>query len=288
MDTSEDDFMSMAQFSGEPIEVSQMRRLTHNDPALKETMQDYKQLYGSTRMLYNSMVSRSQDKLSASLRRATVVPGRGLNRRPSLARVVFNKRRESAVLFLEKVKTNFFDDAKNLAAGTIPQSVVLALTIGTVCGIACWLYYSILFFLLEYIWKTLPEKIVVDNWEEENFWLWIPIVSFVMFVFTGLAVVLLGEPGDLPYTISRVHHDAYIPMNHVIPMAFASCFSILAGGSLGPEAPLVAICGALGGFVSRSIFRQKYVNIVRKHTLMGMAAALAAFFGAPLGGMSSK
>merc|ERR1712048_386482 len=61
-------------------------------------------------------------------------------------------------------------------------------------------------------------------------------------------------------------------------------FSILAGGSLGPEAPLVAICGALGGFVSRRIFRQKYVNVVRKHTLMGMASALAAFFGAPLGG----
>jgi H+/Cl- antiporter ClcA len=42
--------------------------------------------------------------------------------------------------------------------------------------------------------------------------------------------------------------------------------------------------GALGGFVSRKIFRQKYVDVVRKHTLMGMAGALAAFFGAPLGG----
>jgi H+/Cl- antiporter ClcA len=73
-------------------------------------------------------------------------------------------------------------------------------------------------------------------------------------------------------------------MNHVMPMVFASVFSIVAGGSLGPEAPLVAICGALGGFISRHVFRQKYVNVVRKHTLMGMAGALAAFFGAPLGG----
>lgn len=73
-------------------------------------------------------------------------------------------------------------------------------------------------------------------------------------------------------------------MNHVFPMVFASIFSILAGGSLGPEAPLVAICGALGGFVSRRIFRQSSTNVVRKHTLMGMAGALAAFFGVPLGG----
>lgn len=44
------------------------------------------------------------------------------------------------------------------------------------------------------------------------------------------------------------------------------------------------MCGALAGFVSRTIFRQTHINIVRKHTLMGMAGALAAFFGCPLGG----
>ena len=46
----------------------------------------------------------------------------------------------------------------------------------------------------------------------------------------------------------------------------------------------MAICGALGGFISRRIFLQKHINVVRKHTLMGMGGALAAFFGVPLGG----
>ena len=64
----------------------------------------------------------------------------------------------------------------------------------------------------------------------------------------------------------------------------ASQFSIVGGGSLGPEAPLVAICAAFGGFVSRKIFGVTNRNLVRKHTLMGMAGALAAFFGCPLGG----
>jgi H+/Cl- antiporter ClcA len=36
--------------------------------------------------------------------------------------------------------------------------------------------------------------------------------------------------------------------------------------------------------VSRRIFRQQHIDVVRKHTLMGMGGALAAFFGAPLGG----
>jgi H+/Cl- antiporter ClcA len=141
-----------------------------------------------------------------------------------------------------------------------------------------------LFFFLEFIWKTLPEWFIQDQWQESNYWLWIPIASLTLCLLVGLTVVYMGEPGDLPYTISRVHHHAYIPIDHVMPMVFASMFSILAGGSLGPEAPLVAICGSIGGFVSRRIFRQKYVNVVRKHTLMGMAGALAAFFGVPLGG----
>jgi len=191
---------------------------------------------------------------------------------------------QPSTLYLRKIKNNFFSDAKSLAAGTIPQSIVLAIVIGIVCGIACYVYYSVLFFGLDYIWDVLPEEYVIPNWKPENYWLWIPLVNVLMTLCVGLTVIYMGEPGDLPYTISRVHTEAYIPMNHVMPMVFASIFSILAGGSLGPEAPLVAICGALGGFVSRRIFRQSSTNVVRKHTLMGMAGALAAFFGVPLGG----
>jgi len=73
-------------------------------------------------------------------------------------------------------------------------------------------------------------------------------------------------------------------MDHVLPMLLASQFSILAGGSLGPEAPLVAICAALGGYLSRTVFGVTERNLIRKHTLMGMSGALAAFFGCPLGG----
>ena len=73
-------------------------------------------------------------------------------------------------------------------------------------------------------------------------------------------------------------------MDHVLPMLAASQFSILGGGSLGPEAPLVAICASFAGYISRKIFGMTQTNLIRKHTLMGMASALAAFFGVPLGG----
>ena len=46
----------------------------------------------------------------------------------------------------------------------------------------------------------------------------------------------------------------------------------------------VAICASFAGYVSRNVFGMTQTNLIRKHTLMGMSSALAAFFGVPLGG----
>ncbi len=152
------------------------------------------------------------------------------------------------------------------------------------CGVAANVYYKVLWTALDYVWHEIPKQYIIDVWPEWAYVLWIPIVGFSFAYGSGLTVKYMGEPGDLAYTVKCVHEDAYIAMDHVMPMVCASQFGIMAGGSLGPEAPLVAICAALGGFVSRSVFKRTNRNIVRKHTLMGMAGALAAFFGSPLGG----
>jgi len=254
--------------SGQGIDQAEIDKRA---PLLKEdTVHD---VYGSTQFLPNIVLPVSPEVDS---------PGR-INRSADCTSM-YDGNRKSTILVLEKIKSTFLEDTRSLAEGTIPQSVVLALIIGTVCGIACWLYYTMLYFCLDFVWETIPETFIKDNWDEENYWLYIPLMVSILVTCVGLTVICMGEPGDLPYTIARVHTHAYIPINHVLPMVFASLFSILAGGSLGPEAPLVAICGAIGGFISRNIFRQKHVNVVRKHTFMGMSGALAAFFGAPMGG----
>jgi len=185
---------------------------------------------------------------------------------------------------LLKTHESFWGDARSFREGTVPHSLVLATVIGIACGVSAWIYYTILEAVLEFIWHTLPETYVVDQWDESLYVLWIPLMGIAMAACVGLSVYVLGEPGDLPYTIQCVHEHGYIEVDHVLPMVAASQFSIIGGGSLGPEAPLVAICAAIGGFISRALFRNTNRNIVRKHTLMGMAGALAAFFGCPLGG----
>jgi len=185
---------------------------------------------------------------------------------------------------LRRTQGTFWEDTVKLKEGSIPQSIVVAGVIGIVCGVAANYYYKVLEWLLEYFWKTLPEQVVIGYWPEWSYPLWIPLVGTFMALGVGLTVKYMGEPGDLAFTIKAVHEKAYLSMDHCLPMVAASQFSIIGGGSLGPEAPLVAICACLAGFVSRSIFHQTERNVVRKHTLMGMAGALAAFFGAPLGG----
>ena len=178
----------------------------------------------------------------------------------------------------------FWEDVRNFEPGSMPHSAVLGITIGCICGVVAYLYYTVLEFLLEYLWRDLPEKFFVDQVPESLHWLWIPLLGFLMALGVGLSVKFLGEPGDLSYVVQCVHDKGFIDTSHVLPMVAASQFSILGGGSLGPEAPLVAICAGFAGYISRKIFFNTRLNLIRKHTLMGMACALAAFFGVPLGG----
>jgi hypothetical protein len=116
---------------------------------------------------------------------------------------------QAARLVLIKTQESFWQDAYNFAPGSIPHSMVLALTIGTVCGIAAYIYYVVLEWAVEYLWETLPNQVVVGHWPEQLHFLWIPLVGFTMAICLGLTVIYMGEPGDLPYTVKCVHEEGY-------------------------------------------------------------------------------
>ena len=59
--------------------------------------------------------------------------------------------------------------------------------------------------------------------------------------------------------------------------------TLLLGGSLGPEAALLALCGAAVSGVASGVFCFRGKRL-RECALMGMTAGLAAFFGVALGG----
>ena len=83
---------------------------------------------------------------------------------------------------------------------------------------------------LELVWHTLPEKYVVGTWPEWAHGMWIPLMGGLCALGLGVFVRLLGDPGDLAYTIRCVHDDGFVHLNHVGPMCVASLFSIVGGG----------------------------------------------------------
>lgn len=93
---------------------------------------------------------------------------------------------------LEKTQVSFYEDARAFTPGTVPHSIAVALAVGVVCGIAAWLYYAILFWLLNFLWHTLPQQLVVGYWWPSLYWLWIPLVGVVMALGVGVTVTFLG------------------------------------------------------------------------------------------------
>jgi len=61
----------------------------------------------------------------------------------------------------------------------------------------------------------------------------------------GLTLHLMGLPGEVALVVDKVHDPGRISLRQTPAMIVASLFSITAGGSAGPEVPLVQINGSL-------------------------------------------
>lgn len=66
-------------------------------------------------------------------------------------------------------------------------------------------------------------------------------------------------------------------------MFVVSSLSIASGASVGPEAPVLAVCAAAISWFSRVVMGQRG-RMLRSCTLMAMASGLTSLFGVTLGG----
>lgn len=117
---------------------------------------------------------------------------------------------------------------------------------------------------------------------------WSPVSHVLILVLVGGAVAglarVLGRPADVELLLDNIHvpdgngrHDARL--RSLLPI---SLLCIGAGGTLGPEAPLVTTTGTIAH--RRALRAGLSPADVRIVTITGMAAAFAVLFGAPLGG----
>ena len=182
-----------------------------------------------------------------------------------------------------------FDNSATLkAAVAAPQELTYFRTllcagiVGATGGLVATLYYFVLEHLLEFVWET--GKVSIVAW----FPAWLPPWNYTWMIATlgglgvGLCLYFLGLPGEMAIVIDRVHDAGRLDPKQTPGMIATSLVSITAGGSLGPEAPLVQINGSIGSWVAEKL--KLTVKSMRVMTFCGMGAALAAFFGDPIGG----
>lgn len=165
---------------------------------------------------------------------------------------------------------------------TYQQTIFCAAVIGIAGGLVATVYYNVLEACLHLVWHTLPALVL------PHLPAGIPVSNYVWIVTTiggfcvGLTLHFMGLPGEVAMVVDKVHDPGRIELRQTPAMIVASLFSITAGGSAGPEAPLVQVIGSFGSWLSEKL-KLTLIN-TRVLTFCGMSAALGAFFGAPLGG----
>ncbi len=141
--------------------------------------------------------------------------------------------------------------------------------VGTVCGIFAGLYWNILELITH----------VLERFEGPSLLVVMPLAGLVV----GLVIYFLGNPGEIAVIVDNIHfRGGRLDARKNPSMLLASLASISAGGSAGPEAPLVQVTGSFGTWVGDRLNLEG--EDLRSMSLAAMAAGFTALFGAPLGG----
>ncbi len=175
--------------------------------------------------------------------------------------------------------SNSLSDSREL---TYQQIILASAAIGIAGGLVATAYYYLLESCLHLVWHTIPHFIEPLFPTKFPAWNYVWIATTIGGFLVGLTLHLMGLPGEVSFVVDQVHNPGRIELRQTPAMIVASLVSITAGGSAGPEAPLVQVNGSIGGWLGKKL--KLSLTATRVLTFCGMSAALGAFFGAPLGG----
>ncbi|WP_313888477.1 chloride channel protein [Nostoc spongiaeforme] len=151
----------------------------------------------------------------------------------------------------------------------ISRWVLRWVVVGTVSGLFAGLYWNILELLTHQLQKFQGLSLLIV----------MPLAGLIV----GLVIHFLGNPGEIAVIVDNIHFRGGRLDGRKNPsMILASLVSIAAGGSAGPEAPLVQVTGSFGTWLGDRLKLEG--EDLRSMSLAAMAAGFTALFGAPLGG----
>jgi H+/Cl- antiporter ClcA len=174
------------------------------------------------------------------------------------------KRRRKLVKY-----TDILDHPIRFNPFVFSRMFILWAVLGLIGGIISGAYWIVLMFLTEFL----------GGYEG---WLVIPVMA-ICGLLAGLIIYFIGDPGEMQLIVNNIRFNKgkLDPKNNP-SMILSSLLCVAAGGSLGPESPLVQVTGSTGSWMGK-ILRLKGEEL-RSLSIAGMASGFTALFGAPLGG----
>ena len=182
---------------------------------------------------------------------------------------------------VSEINSQLENDNSEKRSLTYHQLILCSVVIGVTGGLVATVYYFVLEAMMHGVWHTVPEFL------EPYFPTWFPTKNYVLLATTiggfcvGLVLYFMGLPGEMAQVVDSIHSPGKIDIRKTPAMIIASLIAITAGGSAGPEAPLVQVNGSFGSWLGEKL--DISCDSVRVLTFCGMSAALGAFFGAPIG-----
>ena len=133
------------------------------------------------------------------------------------------------------------------------RTLFYAAIVGAAGGLVATVYYFVLEHMLEFVWETGRESVLAwfPAWLPHWHYTW--IVATIGGLGVGLCLHFLGLPGEMAIVIDSVHDAGRLEPKQTPGMVATSLVSITAGGSLGPEAPLVQINGSIGSWIAEKL-----------------------------------
>lgn len=154
-----------------------------------------------------------------------------------------------------------------------PLAISPLVLLWTIIGIASGIFAGSYWYVLNQMTRGL------QVYEGPSLLIVMPLAGLVV----GLVIQFLGNPGEIATIVDNIHfRGGRLDPRKNPAMILASLAGISAGGSAGPEAPLVQVTGSFGTWLADRLSMRG--ENVRSMSLAGMAAGFTALFGAPLGG----
>ncbi len=154
--------------------------------------------------------------------------------------------------------------------------LLLAAVVGVVASLVTWGFLELVFHVQQWVYTDLPRGLGYDT---TPLWWSLPVLAIAGLVTAFAVVRLPGHGGHIP---AEGLNPAPTQPVEVPGVVLAALASIGLGIVLGPEAPLIALGGALGLFAVHLVRRDAPKEVSMVIAASATFAALAFLFGSPL------